>query len=110
MTRVNANDRGALEDAYPSDAFTSDAARNEVASDIVRGVRVGSAPDADGWFELERAMRHAGEPETPYFLAPRMSGGHAQFLDDIVTAAKRFGFRADESPGLGDPRLHGLRQ
>jgi len=116
MVKVNANDRGSLESAYPKDAFAGDAARNEVPSEIVRGVRVGSAPDGDGWFELDIATRHAGEPETPYFLAPARAGeteahsGYAQFLDDIVAAAGRFGFRQEESPGPGDARLHGLRQ
>jgi hypothetical protein len=110
MTKVYIGDRGSLEHAYPPDVFASDAAQNEAVSEIVRGVRVGSAPDADGLFDLEHATRHVGEPETPYFLVPRLSGDHAQFLDDIVTAAKRFGYRADESPGIGDPRLHGLRQ
>lgn len=132
MTRVNINDRGTLEHGYPPEAFAGDAAQNERVSQALRqGVRIGSAPDEAGWFELERATRHAGEPETPYFLAPARRGeeliegdqhhparqvsparpadGYAQFLDDIVAAAKRFGFRAAESPGRDEPRLKGFR-
>ncbi|MFZ2003540.1 MAG: hypothetical protein WB697_10885 [Stellaceae bacterium] len=108
---VNANDRETLEQAYPAEAFASDAAQNEpAAATLHRGVRIGSAPDAAGWFELEPATRHAGEPETPNFLAPAQAARHAQFLDDIVAAARRFGYRAEESPGPGDARIKGLRQ
>jgi len=129
MTRVNANDRGSLERAYPADAFASDAAQNDLApNQLVRGVRIGAAPDAEGWFELERAARHAGEPEAPYFLAPARRGeelvdqgrspsqtapprpdeGYGRFLDDIIAAAKRYGFRREDSPSR-DPRLRGFR-
>ena len=131
MTKVNANDRATLEQAYPAGAFAQDAARNETPSALQSGVRIGSAPDDEGWFELERAARHAGEPETPHFLAPARlveelverghdraarqvatpdpARGYVQFLDDIVDAARRFGFRADESPGRDEPRLKGFR-
>jgi hypothetical protein len=132
MARININDRAALERAYPQDAFASDAARNErVPNPLQHGVRIGSAPDADGWFEMERGTRHTGEPETAYFLtparraeelvdrrgysapvqvaAPAPGRGYAQFLDDIVAAAERFGFRKEDSPGPGDVRLRGFR-
>jgi hypothetical protein len=110
MARVNTNDRGSLERLYPKDVFASDAARNELPNAIARGARIASAPDEGGWFELERASRHTGEPETPHFLAPQKGQDHRQFLDDIVAAAHRFGFRPKESPGQGDPRIKGLRQ
>jgi hypothetical protein len=93
---------------------------------------IASAPDKDGNFELQRATRHVGEPPSADYLTPvrrteepvdragdsgpaqgsrpEPARGYAQFLDDIVNAAHRFGYRADESPGPGDPRLHGLRQ
>ncbi|HTZ37474.1 MAG TPA: hypothetical protein VMB84_15690 [Stellaceae bacterium] len=131
MARVNMHDRGSLEAAYPEAAFAADAAQNERAPQaLTHGVLIASAPDAEGWFELSRARRHAGEPATPHFLAParraeapveqdrhdaaqqvampRPADGYAQFLDDIVAAAERHGFRADESPSR-DPRLRGLR-
>ncbi|HWB51642.1 MAG TPA: hypothetical protein VG651_21215 [Stellaceae bacterium] len=131
MARANTNDRASLEQAYPRDAFANDAAQNERAPHaLTHGVLIASAPDEGGWFELTRTRRHAGEPDTPYFLAPARRSeelieqghhhaarqvampdparGYARFLDDIVTAAKSAGFRADRSPS-GDPRLRGLR-
>jgi hypothetical protein len=110
MAKVDMKDRTALERLYPKDEFASDAARNDLPNAIVRGVRVGSAPDESGCFELERAARHVGEPETPYFLAPHNEQDYERFLDEVITAAKRFGFRAEETPGQGDPRIKGLRQ
>jgi len=133
MAKVNVNERTSLEDAYPRDAFAGDAARNELVPNIVlHGVRIGSAPGKDGMFELERTARHTGEPQSPTFLAPARreaelverdphsapvqvstpvpSAGYDRFLDDIFAAAKRYGFRAEESPGRGDARLKGLRQ
>ncbi|HWD57753.1 MAG TPA: hypothetical protein VG308_05720 [Stellaceae bacterium] len=130
MAKVNANDRATLERAYPADAFASDAARNERSTEqLMHGVRIGSAPGSAGWFELERAARHAGEPETPHFLspirrreeltdqgqvpsqvaAPQPDDGYNRFLDDIVAAAWRFGYRAEQSPGRDEPRLKGFR-
>ncbi|HEX3884124.1 MAG TPA: hypothetical protein VHW66_15820 [Stellaceae bacterium] len=122
MTRANIHDRTSLERAYPADAFARDASRNESTDAIRHGVRIGRAPDKDGWFELEHAARHAGEAEAPHFLAPTRrvadpretavpepEHGYNQFLDDIVAAATRHGFKPEESPGTGDPRLRGLR-
>ena len=131
MARANINDRSSLEQAYPADAFANDAAQNERSPHELRhGLLIATAPDDEGWFELTRAKRHAGEPETPHFLTPARrteelvargehhaatqvappdpARGYTQFLDDIVAAAKRFGFRADRSPSR-DPRLRGLR-
>jgi hypothetical protein len=68
------------------------------------------APDESGCFELERAARHVGEPETPYFLAPHNGQDYDRFLGDVIAAAQRYGFRAEETPGQGDPRIKGLRQ
>jgi hypothetical protein len=113
MARVNIHDRTMLERAYPADDFTRDAHRNETTDAIRHGVRIGRAPDKEGWFELERADRHAGEPEAAHFLEPAQAHGveaYARFLDDIVEAATRFGFRPEESPGQGDARIRGLRQ
>ena len=129
MARANINDRATMERAYPADAFAGDAARNERSTEPLRhGVRIGSAPDGAGWFELEPATRHAGEPETLHFLTPvrrreeltdqgrtisqtaaaRSDEGYHRFLDDVVAAAKRFGYRREDSPSR-DPRLRGFR-
>jgi hypothetical protein len=109
------NDRSSLELVFPEAAFVADATRNGLPNPVRYGVRIDSAPDTDGRFELARTARHVGEPESPDFLAPvrrddQPRRGYDQFLDDIVTAATRFGFREEESPGPGDARLHGLRQ
>ena len=124
--RANINDRRSLETAYPTHAFANDAAQNErVPHKLRHGVLIASAPNEQGWFELTRARRHAGEPETPDFLTPARrteelvegtehqaarqaaptdpARGYAQFLNDIVAATKRFGFRAGRSPSR-DPR------
>jgi hypothetical protein len=110
MAKVNANDRATLEQAYPADGFATDAARNEAPGVVQRGLRIGSAPDTTGDFELERASRHAGEPETPTFLVPSRGQEYGQFLDDVVAAARRHGYHAETSPGQGDARIKGLRQ
>lgn len=133
MAKVDVNDRDSLRRAYPEEAFASDAARNEmVPNTVLHGVRIGSAPDNDGCFELGRAARHVGEPETADFLVPARraeelierghhsaptqvsepapGSGYERFLDDIVAAAGRVGFRAENSPRPGDARLRGLRQ
>lgn len=114
MTRANIHDRTTLERAYPPDDFRRDALRNETTDAIRHGVMIGRAPDDEGWFELEPAARHAGEIEGACFLAPALAAqqpdGYAHFLDDVVAAAGRFGFKPEESPGQGDPRIRGLRQ
>ncbi|HZK88602.1 MAG TPA: hypothetical protein VFC56_00495 [Stellaceae bacterium] len=115
MAKVNVNDRNSLERVYPREAFAGDAVQNDkVPNELRHGVRIDSAPDESGCFVMERATRHAGEPPTPNFLVPARAAdperGYQQFLDDIAAAAERFGFRADESPGQGDPRIRGLRQ
>jgi len=132
MATVNVNDRSSLERVYPEDAFANDASQNErVPNELLRGVLIGSAPDDSGCFELGRATRHVGELETPHFLAaarrdeelveegdhrsprqvapPQPATGYSQFLDDIIETARRVGFRADHSPGYGEPRLKGFR-
>jgi hypothetical protein len=125
MTSVKIGDRAALEAAYPRDAFAADSARNAPAGEREYGVRILSAPDDAGAFSLERGMREIGEAGEAVFLAPqRPFGGAANpaaatadlddayraFLDEIVAAARRRGYRPKASPGPGDPRIRGLRQ
>jgi len=91
-----------------------------------------SAPDAAGDFEFERATQQVGEAVSESFLTPHRrddrtvdagrdsptpispepgpQAGYTAFLDDIVAAAQRFGFKPEDSPGRNEPRLRGLRQ
>src|SRR5690348_16152044 len=108
MPKANINRPSTLEEVYPPDVFASDAAQNgRMASTVLRGVRILSAPDAAGDFEFERAARQVGEAVSASFLAPhrredRMAdarrdsptdasadepgpqAGYAAFLDEIV--------------------------
>jgi hypothetical protein len=116
-----------LERIYPAEAFAADAAQNDLASStVLRGVRVLSAPDGAGEFDLEPGSRQIGEAAGAPFLAPhRQAGdrgqagdravstsraGYEEFLQDIIEAARRFGFEAQDAPGRGDPRIRGQRQ
>jgi hypothetical protein len=122
--KANINDRRSLEQAYPPDAYASDAAQNgRSASEVTSGVRILSGPDGAGEFEIERAAQQVGEATSPAFLAPyrrvesadpgaepSLPKDYDSFLDDVVAAAQRFGFEAEKSPGRNEPRLHGLRQ
>ena len=124
-SRTNINDRRSIERIYPADAFARDAAENDRPRiEILKGVRVASAPDADGNFALEPAAHYAGEAPSAVFLAPfhrrtarEYAGddpdprhGYDAFIDEIIDAARRHGYRAVESPGPDDPRLRGARQ
>lgn len=125
IPQANINDRRSIERVYPPDAFARDAAENDRHRvELLKGVRIASAPDESGNFALEPATQYAGEvPGTP-FLAPfhRRTAeecadddpdprhGYDAFIDDIIEAAHRHGYRPEESPGPGDRRLRGLRQ
>lgn len=121
MAKAHIDDFPALERIYSAEAFAADAAQNDLpSSTVLKGVRVLSAPDAGGKFDLEPGSRQVGEAGAAPFLAPyRHAGDHAdatprrlyeQFLRDVVEAARRFGFVSEETPGPGDPRIRGLRQ
>jgi len=126
MPKIKIDDRAALERAYPPEDFAADATHNSAAAGAaVNGVRVLGAPDEAGEFSIERGSRGVGETASAIFLTPyrriadagdpdiASSGaraGYDAFLDDIVEAARRFGYRPEESPGPGDPRIRGLRQ
>jgi hypothetical protein len=132
MPTANIKRRETIERVYPPDAFASDTAQNKQTTNQVRlGVRILSAPDAAGDFELERSSQHVGEAASPTFLAPHRKEravssaelglqpdmtppdprhGYADFLTDIVTAADKLGFEPENSPGRNEPRLQGLRQ
>ncbi|MGE5271361.1 MAG: hypothetical protein ACM3JG_17000 [Thiohalocapsa sp.] len=133
MATANIHDRQSIAAIYPPEAFAVDAAENQKqpANDVLRGVTIGSAPDAAGNFTLDRAARQIGEAAGGDFLAAArpLPAAHARreatpaapptpdptqeydaFVDRIIAAAPRFGFRAGDAPGPGDPRLRGPRQ
>ena len=118
---ANIQDRATLERAYPFEAYARDAAQNSLAeSQVLRGIRILSAPDAVGAFELEPASRHIGETAGAVFLAPQrrnvgsgeidQRASYEEFLDEIIAAAQRSGFEPEQAPGRNDSRLRGLRQ
>ena len=125
MPQANINDRGSIERVYPPDAFARDAAENDRQRvELLKGVRIVSAPDEAGNFALEPATQYTGEAPGAVFLAPfhRRTAeeyaaadpdprhGYDAFLDEIVEAARRHGYRPEDSPGPGDRRLRGARQ
>jgi hypothetical protein len=133
MPIANIQDRKSIEEVYPPAAFASDAAYNgQVTHEVILGVRILSAPDAKGDFDLERSRQHIGEAATPTFLAPHrrekmltnkeedtpaagvelphLPAGYMEFVDDVAAAARQFGFEPEKSPGRNEPRLQGLRQ
>jgi hypothetical protein len=125
MPKANIHDRRSVERVYPAEAFARDATENDRQRvELLHGVRIGSAPDKAGDFELEPASLHAGEVPGAVFLAPfhrAMPDEHAladpdphhgydAFIAEIVDAAQQFGYHAEISPGPADPRLRGARQ
>lgn len=133
MQRANINDRSTIEGIYPRAVFMQESNANARAQATVRcGVRIGSAPDASGAFDLVRASRHAGEPDSgngAVFLSPvaqetghgadypaaasgdagtRPRDAYGAFIDEIIAAARSA--HAAPAPGRGDMRLRGLRQ
>jgi hypothetical protein len=124
MANANINDRQSIERVYSPDAFARDAAENDrTGVELLHGVRIGSAPDQAGEFEIEPAARHAGEVPGAVFLAPFHRAtpnehavdpdpqhGYGAFIAAIIEAARRFGYHAETSPGPGDPRIRGARQ
>src|SRR5438874_11265606 len=103
MAKANINDRSSIERVYPPDAFAVDAADNgkQPGNQVLHGIRIISAPDAEGMFELERASRQVGEAGGAMFLAPFRrdpgrdfaatasdpAAGYDGFIDEIVAAA-----------------------
>jgi len=127
MPTANIHDRGSIERVYSQDAYASNASQNDRRKPaMLRGVRITAAANDEGDFTIEPASQHAGEVASvgAVFLAPfhRVTAeenaaadpdprqGYRAFLDEIVEAAQRPGFRTEASPGPGDLRLRGLRQ
>jgi hypothetical protein len=133
MVKANIHRRQSFEQAYPPDAFASDAVENgRTATGLLKGVRILFAPDAAGDFDFVRTTRQAGEAGSAAFVAPyrredrlvnagrdspttESAGpdpreGYEAFIAEVVTAAQKFGFRPEDTPGHDEPRLRGLRQ
>ncbi len=134
MDRANVNDRASIARLYPFAAFLGEANANVRArASIWRGVEITAGADAEGWFPMTRASRHAGEREVaggarflcpfaqgtghaPDYPAPAVDGGGADgriaayetFIDRIIAAARAM--PPEPAPGAGDIRLKGLRQ
>lgn len=120
MQCANANDRATIERIYPPAVFAREAQANTRAkASVLYGVRIQSAPDTTGDFQLVRASHHVGEDESAansLFLCPfaqatergGAAGDYDAFIDRIIAAARTARF--DRSPGRDDARLQGLRQ
>ena len=134
MDRANINDRASIARLYPYAAFLGEANANVRArTSIWRGVEIIAGADAEGWFPMTRASRHAGEREVmggarflcPFAQAtehrsdyPSSAGGgggadgralaYDAFIDNIIAAARAM--PPEPAPGAGDIRLKGLRQ
>ena len=137
MERANIHDRGSIERVYPRAVFEQEALSNTRGkASVLHGVRINSAPDGTGAFDLVRAAHQVGEDErsaSGVFLcpfahqhatleAPEARAGSTDrldalasvrddydvFIDKVVATARTVHF--DPSPGPGDPRLRGLRQ
>ncbi len=132
MPRANVNDRRSLEEIYGRADFEQDAARNAMADAAVHhGLRIESAPDPEGWFNLARARHQVGEVDgqDSLFLFPdhpsSASGGadgalygpeedpagahredYGAFIDRVLESARTADF---PSPiGRGEERLKGF--
>jgi len=125
MATASIHDRALIERVYPRDAYAGDASENERRKPaVLKGVRITAAPDEAGDFAIERATQQVGEVPGAVFLAPFRRAkaqedaatepdprqDYEAFLDEIIEAAQRFGYRAEASPGPGDARLRGPRQ
>jgi hypothetical protein len=125
VAKANIHDRRSIERIYPPEAYARDAAENDRQRvELRHGVRIGSAPDRTGDFDIEAASLHAGEVPGAVFLAPFHHAtanehasadpdpqhGYEGFVAEIIDSAQHFGYRAETSPGHGDPRLRGARQ
>jgi hypothetical protein len=120
MSNANINDRGTIERIYPRAVFLHESNANARAkASVLHGVRILAGADAAGRFELVRAARRAGEPETgssgvflcPLAAASPQAGGPADpydaFLDRVIATA-----RAAQHPDAAardDPQRKGSR-
>ena len=91
MTSASIHDRASVERLYPRDAFEADAGSNAHGKTaVLHGLRILSAPDADGAFRLARGSQHAGEVHAGesqgrgngLFLAPDLAANFASLAQN----------------------------
>ncbi|AWB07033.1 hypothetical protein A6A40_18275 (plasmid) [Azospirillum humicireducens] len=137
MAKANINDRSSIERIYDRPSFERDAAANARSkATIVHGVKILSAPDADGQVEISRASHHVaeGNPEGDTIFIPAFSlhdstaadgnihvgsvapvatppgeaaDEYRSFIDDVLNAAKQGHFKSEI--GRGEERLKGFQ-
>jgi hypothetical protein len=117
MSNANINDRGTIERIYPRAVFLRESTANRRAkASVLHGVRILAGADAAGRFELVRAARRAGEPETGsggVFLCPlaasvgETADPYDAFLDRVIATARAV--QPADATARDDPRRHGAR-
>lgn len=132
---ANINDRTSIQNIYPMDAWEQDGSRNAKGNAaVVYGVKILSAPDKEGAFNLKRVSQHVAEndPESDeVFLTPfesgaseaeagstysggvqpqehkHLDGDYESFVDRIIATARTAHFKP--AIGVGDDRIKGFR-
>jgi hypothetical protein len=137
MQSVNINQRETIESYYPLDSFVHDAnqnARGKAA--VMHGLRILSAPDADGVFKVSKTHHNVAEDasheDTLFLYSVRdddnnwFDGDEADaskavrakdnavdtselyrgFIDRVIETARNAHFQPDI--GRGEPRLQGF--
>ncbi|WP_207455926.1 hypothetical protein [Azospirillum sp. SYSU D00513] len=91
MEKANVNDLSSLERVYPRDAYEEEARRNAQDKNTVHhGLKILSAPDGEGNFDVMRANRHVGEVPAPT---------HSLFVCPFLPAAEQEQFTQDRNYG-----------
>lgn len=137
MQSVNINQRDTIESYYPLDSFVHDANQNARGkATVMHGLRIVSAPDADGTFKVTKGQHNVAEDDANHdalFLysvrdddnnwfdkgeADASKAVHAKehpvdvsdlyrsFIDRVIEAARTAHFQNDI--GRGEPRLKGF--
>jgi hypothetical protein len=137
MQSVNINQRETIESYYPLDSFVHDASQNARGkAAVMHGLRILSAPDGNGAFNVTKAHHNVAEHSGNYdalFLysvrddddswfdkgeADAFKAVHAKdhqvdvsdlyrgFIDRVIETARNAKFQPDI--GRGEPRLQGF--
>lgn len=137
MQSVNINQRETIESYYPLDSFVHDANQNARGkADVMHGLRILSAPDADGAFKISKAHHKVAEDashqDTLFLYSVRdddnnwfdkgeadtskavhakkhpvdVSDLYRSFINRVIETARNAHFQPDI--GRGEPRLQGF--